>query len=128
MARFLILAGAGALALTLAAACSRPASAAASRGQQVFQAKCAVCHSPSRSGGPSIGPHLFGIVGRQAGTLSGYSYSSAMKHANLVWTRENLKRYIADPHKVVPGNRMPFAGLHNQAQLGALVDYLASLK
>lgn len=105
---------------------SSPA-AAAPNGQAAFEANCAMCHSPKKSGGASIGPHLFGVVGRKAGSLKGFAYSSAMKKANFVWTKEKLEQYISDPQKVVPGNRMPYAGDHNPAQVKAIVNYLATL-
>ena len=129
MARFLILAGAtGALVVAMLVAAPHHASANDVSGQHVFEARCAVCHSVTRSGGASIGPHLFGVVGRKAGTLPGFAYSPAMKRSGIVWSEANLKRYIADPRVVVPGNAMPFAGMHNQAQVDALVAYLATLK
>lgn len=129
MARFLILTGA---ATTLVAAMfiapPHHAKAGDVPGQRVFEANCAVCHSATRSGGASIGPRLYGVIDRKAGTVSGFSYSTAMKKSGLVWNEANLKRYIADPRKVVPGNRMPFPGMHDQAKLDALVSYLATLK
>ncbi|WP_095011594.1 c-type cytochrome [Tsuneonella mangrovi] len=131
MARLLNLAGAaGALAIAFAVA-SPPAAIASSSttsGQQVFMAHCAVCHSNKKEGGSSIGPHLFGVVGRKAGSIPGFAYSVAMRKSGLTWTEDNLKDYVANPRQVVPGNRMPFAGLHNQQQLDALADYLATLK
>jgi cytochrome c len=42
-------------------------------GAKVFSSQCAVCHSAARTGPQSIGPRLFGVVGRRAGTLGGYS-------------------------------------------------------
>ena len=51
-----------------------------------------------------------------------------MKAAGFVWTHEKLERYIANPAAVVPGNHMPYAGLHDPAQVDAIVAYLATLK
>lgn len=119
-----ILAGVAALGGAEALSAANPASA----GQQVFKSNCSVCHSDAAKGGASIGPRLYGVVGRKAGTLSGYKYSKAMLSAGLVWTETNLDNYIANPKKVVPGDKMPYAGLKNEAKRKALVEYLATLK
>ena len=86
-----------------------------------------MCHAAATSG---VGPALGGGVGRKAGSLAGYAsrYSPAMKAAGFVWTHEKLERYIANPAAVVPGNHMPYAGLHDPAQVDAIVAYLATLK
>jgi cytochrome c len=105
-----------------------PAMADAAAGSKVFKTNCGVCHSTT--GAPGIGPTLAGVVGRKAGTQAGFKsqYSPAMKASGLTWTADELEKYIANPAKVVPGNRMPFAGLHDAGQVAALVDYLKTLK
>ena len=67
-------------------------------GQKVFR-KCAACHSlePGRN---MIGPSLGGVIGRKAGTEAGFTYSSAMKQANITWTPETLAPYLADPRRL----------------------------
>ncbi|HEX3809062.1 MAG TPA: cytochrome c family protein [Rhizomicrobium sp.] len=99
----------------------------AKKGAAVFQ-RCAMCHANTKDGGNRIGPDLFGIVGRKAGTATGFYYSPAMKAAGFVWTPDKLKAYIANPQKVVPGDRMAFGGISDPAQLDDLVVYLATLK
>jgi cytochrome c len=39
-----------------------------------------------------------------------------------------LDAYLESPQKVVPGNRMPYAGLENPTDRTDLVGYLATLK
>src|SRR6516162_760951 len=68
-----------------------PATQAA--GRQVFEEHCAACHSP-RSGTP-YGPSLVGVVGRRAGSVAGFPYSEALKTSGLVWTDDNLLKWIA---------------------------------
>jgi cytochrome c len=100
----------------------------ANHGAQVFRGQCAVCHSSTANAGPTVGPRLFGVVGRHAGTQPGYAYSNAMKNSGLVWSPAELKLYLANPAGTVHGNKMPYPGLHNPAQLDDLVTYLGSLK
>jgi cytochrome c2 len=47
-----------------------------------------------------------------------------MKAANLSWNEETLRQYLADPHKFVPGDKMMFPGIKNEAQLDDLIAYL----
>ena len=117
------------LAAVLAGAIAAPAMAGnAQAGASVFKGQCGVCHAVTAKAAPGVGPRLFGVVGRKAGTLAGFSYSPAMKGSGLTWDEATLKRYIANPAQTVSGNRMPYAGLHNPAQLDDVVAYLASLK
>ena len=51
-----------------------------------------------------------------------------MKKSDIVWDAETLDAYLDSPQKVVPGNRMPYAGLKNPTERTDLVAYLAALK
>ena len=116
----LLTALAGALALTCAASAIASAQDVA-QGRTVFQANCAVCHQAVSNGHAMIGPNLWGVVGRRAGSVAGFAYSSAMQHANFTWTADQLSAFIQAPTHVVPGTRMPFAGLHNPQQALSLI-------
>src|SRR6202158_4165233 len=79
--------------------------------EQVFNNACRTCHTV-REGDNRLGPNLYKIIGRKAGSLLDYDYSSAMKEAGFVWDEAKLARLIADPDEVVPGNKMkPYSGL-----------------
>ncbi|MBS0383916.1 MAG: c-type cytochrome [Proteobacteria bacterium] len=117
---------AGALALALVAPAMASAQDAA-QGRAVFQANCAVCHQATSNGRSMIGPNLFGIVGRRAASMAGFAYSAALQHSGITWTNDELLAYVQAPARIVPGNRMPYAGLHNPQQAAALVAYLATL-
>ena len=115
---------AGAVALTATAA---QATGNAKLGKQVF-ARCAICHSDTKGAPNKIGPNLWGVIGRKAGTEPGFNYSSAMKNSGITWTEEKLEAYVQHPQQVVPGNRMPFAGLSSPKQAEDLAAYLETLK
>lgn len=100
----------------------------AAHGRALFTANCSVCHNADKDGGNKIGPNLFGIVGRPAGSHSGFSYSTAMKSAGIAWTPEKLAAYLAAPQRMLPGVRMTFAGFANPADAQDVVSYLATLK
>ncbi len=100
----------------------------AGHGKQVFAQKCAVCHSAAKGGHAVIGPPLYGVVGRQAASVDGFKYSTAMKAVGYAWTDDKLKLYLASPKTVVPGTKMVFAGLTDAGKLDDLVAYLDTLK
>ncbi|MGA7810493.1 cytochrome c oxidase assembly protein [Bradyrhizobium sp.] len=73
-------------------------------GRQLFSERCTACHSMDRN---MAGPMLGGVVGRKAGSASGYHYSPALAAAGLIWSTDNLDQWLADPQKLVGGARMP---------------------
>jgi cytochrome c len=97
----------------------------AEAGQAIFKARCSGCHAIGPGAQDAFGPHLTGVVGRQAGGTD-YRYSDAMHNAGFVWTEEKLKAFIDDPKAVVPGTRMNFWWIGGDQKLSDLVAYLAS--
>jgi nitrite reductase (NO-forming) len=92
-------------------------------GRLVFR-KCQACHS-MEPGKTILGPSLAGILGRKAGSDPGYSYSPAMKQANIVWDAKSLDAYLRDPQKLVPGNKMPFPGLKTDNDRADVIAFFA---
>jgi cytochrome c len=107
-------------------ASSAYAAGDAEAGKQVFK-QCALCHT-AEAGKNKIGPSLFGVVGRQAGSVSNFNYSDAMKNFKKTWTPEELNTYLTNPRQVVQGTKMIFAGLKDEKQRADVVAYLESLK
>ena len=92
--------------------------------QQVFNNACRTCHT-IKEGDNRLGPNLYKVVGRKAGSLPDYNYSSAMKGAGFVWDEEKLEHFIASPDKVVPGNNMkPYGGLASAEDRKRVVTFL----
>jgi cytochrome c len=112
------------LALLLATAATPTRAADVEHGKQIFQV-CAACHTERSD---AIGPSLKGVVGRKSAALEDFRYSNPMKRANLVWDEPNLRQYIADPQAKVPGNRMPYGGLHDPQDVDDVIAYLKTLK
>lgn len=98
----------------------------AKAGAEVFK-KCALCHSPD-AGVNKIGPSLHGVVGRHSASVPNYVYSPAMKSANKTWDEATLNAYLVDPHAAVPGTKMIFPGLKDEADRQNVIAYLETLK
>jgi len=109
-------------AMLLASGIAR-AEGDAARGEQRF-AECAPCHALERDV-ESIGPSLYGLFGRKAGTSPDFRYSPAFRRSGVAWDARSLDRYLADPQRFIPGNRMPFAGIADATARADLIAYLA---
>ncbi len=98
------------------------------KGETLFN-RCRACHAfkpDTRS--LSRGPNLWGVVGRKSGTAPGYTdYSQAMLKANVVWTPENIDKYLTDPRKFIPNNLMNFIGVPKPDERQALVAFLVKV-
>ncbi len=96
------------------------------KGQRLFKT-CAACHSLT-PGRHMTGPSLAAIWGRKAGTVDGFTrYSKALKQADIVWDEHSLDGLLKNPREFVPGNRMTFRGVANEAQTQDLIAYLRSV-
>jgi len=95
-------------------------------GKDTFK-RCQQCHTADKGGRNLVGPNLWGVVGRQVGHAQGFPYSDAMKSHGGEWTWEQLARYLHDPKAAVPGNKMAFPGIKDDAELADLLAYLRSL-
>lgn len=94
----------------------------AKHGETVFT-QCKTCHVID-PGVNRIGPSLHGIIGRKAGEIAGFSYSSANKESGITWTPEKLYQYLEKPSRVVPGTKMSFAGLPKGQDRADVIAYL----
>ena len=94
-------------------------------GAELYAANCASCHNLSVEE-HGVGPHLVGLIGRQAGEVKGYNASDALRKFGGVWTPESLAEFLADPQAFAPGAAMSSQGLSaDEAQ--AVADYVAGL-
>jgi cytochrome c len=54
-------------------------------------------------------------------------YSDALKSSHLVWGDDTLDRWLADPEKAVPGQRM-FVNVPDAKERADLIAYLKQAK
>jgi cytochrome c2 len=122
--KFKISAAAAALLLSMPVAAYAAGDAA--KGETVFK-KCKICHQVGPTAKNAVGPDQNNLIGRKAGTGEGFKYSDAMKEAGdkgMVWTEENIDKYLADPKNFIPKNKMAFVGLPDAQDRADVIAYL----
>lgn len=108
------------------AAAETPVAEAVAAAPAAFN-QCKICHS-AEPGKNMVGPSLAGVYGTKAGDVAGYTFSTAMKNSGLTWDDATLMKYLEAPQKVVPGTKMAFAGIKDEAKRKEVVEYLKSIK
>jgi cytochrome c len=99
------------------------ASGDSQRGRQAYESQCGGCHSIETD---RIGPRHANVVGRRAGSVSGFAYSDALRQSGLVWSPALLDRWLADPEALVPGQRMGYR-LADPRTRADIIAFLATL-
>ncbi len=72
----------------------------ATKGEQIFK-QCMTCHRIGPDAKNMVGPVLTGVIGRQAGTAPGFTYSDLNKRSGengLVWNEDLIFQYLPDPN------------------------------
>ena len=92
-------------------------------GEKVFK-KCVACHSIAQGGGNKIGPALWGVLGRQAGSIPDYKYSKAMAAHGKNWSFEEMNGFLIKPKDWIKGTKMSFAGLKNAKDRASVILYM----
>jgi cytochrome c len=85
---------------------------------------CRACHQIGPNAKNAVGPVLNGVVGRPAGTYPDYLYSEANKNSGLVWTPDELDKYLTSPQTVVPHTKMIFPGLKDEQKRKDVIAFL----
>jgi cytochrome c len=101
------------------------ASASIENGASIFK-KCAACHNNESGAGNKIGPNLWGIVNKKAGSISGFKYSDALIAYGKNWSFEELSGFLENPISYVKGTKMAFAGVKKDKERADLIAYLNS--
>ena len=92
----------------------------AQRGKTLYEMRCVGCHSLDAH---RVGPAHRGVFGRKAGAAIGYDYSLALAGANILWNERTLDRWLTDPEKLIPGQRMNYS-VPEPADRADLIAYL----
>lgn len=108
------------------------AVSAAAQGQSddpeiAFNDHCRQCHSVAK-GDNRLGPSLYGVVGRKAGSVPKFAYSESLQNSGVTWDEKTLNSWITNPNAVVPGNNMGalFPGLKDADARAKIIAFLKS--
>ena len=96
------------------------------KGKKVFR-KCSACHS-LQEGKNKIGPSLYNLLGRKAGSVEGYKYSKAMKNSDVVWDEESLDKFLTKPRKFIKKTKMSFLGIKKKSLRDDLISFFKQLQ
>src|ERR1700692_999163 len=95
-------------------------------GAPFFKKQCATCHSTTLPDVPRQGPPLVQIIGRQAGKVEGFHYSSGLAQAGFTWDEARLDAWLTDPQAVIPGAIMSYRQAKGETRT-AIITYLRGL-
>src|SRR5215831_16511399 len=95
-------------------------------GKTAFENQCASCHS-TEPGKEGFGPSLAAVIGRQSGTLPGFTnYTPAMVNAHMTWDAKTLDAFLASSTDKVPGTSMPVS-VPDETTRANVIAYLEAL-
>ncbi len=95
-----------------------------SAGERTFMRKCSACHDHKKQGGHGKGPHLWNLLGRKAGSIDGFTFSTAMRDSGHTWTINTLNYYLTNTEQAVPGRAMDFRGIRRDQERANLIAFL----
>lgn len=113
-------------AAALLASVSLASAADAAKGEALFKKHCRACHAIGEGAKNLVGPVQNGLDGRKSGTVAGFNYSEANKNSGITWNEASFLEYIKDPKAKMPGTKMVFAGIKDEAEAKDLWAFLAA--
>ena len=95
----------------------------ADNGRRLYESRCIACHSLDAH---RVGPAHRGVFGSRAGSAAGYNYSNSLQNSQIVWTAENLDRWLSNPERLIPGQKMGFL-ISNASDRADIIAYLRTV-
>ncbi len=69
---------------------------------------------------------MYGVVGREAGSVPNFAYSDAVKRSGITWDEKTLDKWIKKPNALIPTNNMGtlFSGLPDAMERAKIIAFL----
>jgi cytochrome c len=96
-------------------------------GKEYFMRRCSSCHANKKSNTSALGPNLWNVFGRRAGSLSNFEYSEAMRQSGHIWNFATLNYYLIKTERAVPGRIMNFRGIRQDNYRAKLLLFLSTM-
>jgi cytochrome c len=94
------------------------------KGRNAFLQRCSACHTLADGGSSLVGPNLWGVIGRKAGTSPGFASSPALRAADVKWGLARIREFLAGPEALIPGTRMLIPEPVPEGERTALVSFM----
>ena len=92
-------------------------------GEKVL--KSGACHMIAAGGKNMIGPNLWNVIGRTAGSVNDYKYSKAMVAYGKEWSFEEMNSYLIKPQAYIKGTK-GYSGLRKEKDRASVILYMNS--
>ena len=92
-----------------------------------FASSCAACHSFGRGDPNSIGPNLWGVVGRPVASVAAFDYSERLMRRRGKWTRDSLDAFFSENKEFEQGSHMAFRRLTRTVDRRDIIAWLSTL-
>ena len=102
------------------------ASADPAKGERSFL-QCKACHVSKPGARHTVGPNLWGVVGRPVASRAGFLYSDGLRALGGTWDYDKLSQYLRDPRAMAPDTGMAFPGIERAQERADLIAYLRTL-
>jgi cytochrome c len=117
----------GAVLVTMACAQIQLPTAKPPDGATLFKQQCGTCHTSNETDPVRQGPSLFKVIGRRAGAVEDFKYSSGFAKADIVWDEAKIDAWITNPQEVIPGSMMAYRQARPEVR-AAIIAYLKELQ
>ncbi len=100
-------------------------------GEGIFKKVCTLCHNGDKGGPNKVGPNLWAVYNGPAAHKDDFSYSEAIKArrvSGIMWSEEELYRFLYSPKQYVSGTKMSYVGVKNDKDRADVIAYLETLK
>lgn len=99
----------------------------AGKGAKFFKKKCKLCHNVKKGAKHKIGPNLFGVVGRKAGSTNFKKYQ-ALKGSSVTWNDAQLDKWLTNPKKFTGKKTKMSAKTKKPGDRANIIAHLKTLK